>query len=536
MSAPAAAPPPAPAPPAGTPPAAPAAPAPIPTGATDPMLKSIFDDLGVVLETPPPSSAAPAPAATPGTPTAQPAPAGAPPAQPPVTPPDGTPAVGVPSGTPAPPPAPAAAPAAPQPGGVVVRKEKPISQTVEEAVRKAFSEAQPPSATPPPPAAQPPAPAPAAPQDDPYIAQLGPEEKEAIELAKWADANVTEFKGQGLPAKFVAFYKAVDEYVAAAKAKDPDGERTYDDDDKEFTRFVEEHRPAIEPAKWERLKTDRLVAQVEESTTKNVTEKLSAENEAIKRRQTILEVKPVIEGRLAKFQDNVGQLMIAEKDSIIATVAQTIGKDGVDKALEADPIFTPIVVAAYNQGQTVAAEFLAMTNGVKEFKPDNPVQDWLVRFIRRSGEVFAANGGDKRVRTGEDGTPKTFLPRGKFNELYARNPDEAASKHWTFSDEDVLNMIERNTKDHISALVKQENERLTKAGYVRPAPPAPAPVSGTANSPAPNGAPAAAAPAPQPVGSPRAGVSAAPGQGGGSVTPQQAMSDGELALLGIPKK
>jgi hypothetical protein len=489
------------------------------------MLKSIFDDLGVVLENPTPSSAAPAPAA-PGTPAPPPAPAGTPPAQPPGTPP-GEAAVAPPGtavpGTPA--------PAAPQPG-VVVRKEKPISQTVEEAVRKAFSEAQPPSAATPPPAAQTPAPAPAAPQDDPYISQLGPEEKEAIELAKWADANVTEFKGQGLPSKFVAFYKAVDEYVAAAKAKDPDGERTYDDDDKEFTKFVEDNRPAIEPTKWERLKTDRLVAQVEESTTKKVSEKFAAENEAIKRRQTILEVKPVIEGRLAKFQDNVGQLMIAEKDSIIATVAQTIGKDGVDKALEADPIFTPIVVSAYNQGQSAAAEFLAMTNGVKEFKPDNPVQDWLVRFIRRAGDVFAANGADKRVRNGEDGTPKTFLPRGKFNEIYARNPDEAASKHWTFSDEDVLNMIERNTKDHIKALVTQETERLAKAGYVKPA----ASVPASANPPAPNGAPAAAAPAPQPVGSPRAGVSAAPGQGGGAVSQQQALSDGELALLGIPKK
>ncbi len=408
---------------------------------------------------------------------------------------------------------------------------------MEDAVRKVFGEAQPPSATPTPSAAQSPPVAPAAPQDDPYISQLGPEEKDAIELAKWADANTPEFKGQGLPAKFVAFYKAVDGYVAAAKAKDPDGERTYDDNDKEFTKFVEDNRPAIEPAKWERLKTDRLVAQVEESTTKKVTEKFSAENEAIKRRQTMLEVKPVIEGRLARFQDNVGQLMIAEKDSVIASVAQTIGKDGVDKALEADPIFTPIVVAAYNQGQTAAAEFLAMTNGVKDFKQDNPVQDWLIRFIRRSGEVFAANGGDKRVRTDpESGAQKTFLPRGKFNEIYARDPQEAASKHWTFSDEDVLMMIERNTKDHIKALVTQETERLTKGGYVKPAPPAAAPVPGTANPPAANGAPAAAAPAPQPVGSPRAGVSAAPGQGGGAVNQQQALSDGELALLGIPVK
>ncbi len=379
------------------------------------------------------------------------------------------------------------------------------------------------------PPAPPTTPPPATPVEDPFLANLIPEERQVYDLAKWAEENSAEYKGQGLSGKFLNFYKAVDQYITAERQKDP--QRTFDDKDEAFQTFVESARPEVEPGKWEKLKTDRLIAQVQESTTKAVTEKFSKEHEEIKKRQTLIEKRPVIEGRLGLFRDNIGKLMTADAASPLAEIAKKIGADGLEKALEADPIFTPIVVTAYNHGERAAAEFLAMTNGVKEYSAGNPVQDWVIRFIRRSGEVFAERGGDRRIRPGEDGSPRSFLPRGKFNELLQKNPGEA-EKHWTFSDEDVLSMIERNTKDHIAALVKEETDRLAKAGYVRP-PPAPAPVSGTPNPAASNGAPAAP---PQPVGSPRAGVSAAPGQGGGTVAQQQAMSDGELTLLGLPRR
>jgi hypothetical protein len=409
-----------------------------------------------------------------------------------------------------------------------VRREKPIAKVVEEVLRKVMGESPQPAA----PSLAAPAPTHAPPPaEDPFLATMVPEEKEAYELAKWAEENVPEYKGQGLSGKFLGFYKAVDQYITAERAKDPN--RKFDDDDEAFQSFVQSSRPEVEPSKWERLKTDRLVAQVEERTTKAVSERFSRENEELKERQTLLEKRPIIEGRLHAFRDNIGKLMTADAASPLAEIAKKIGTDGVEKAIEADPLFTPIVVTAYNHGEVAAAEFLAMSNGVKAYSPDNQVQDWLIRFIRRSGEVFAEKGGDRRVRT-DNGTSKTFLPRGKYNELRRNNPAES-EKHWTFSDEDVLQMLERNTKDHISALVKDETDRLAKAGYVRTAPAA-APVSGTPNPPAPNGAPAPAAPPPQPVGSPQAGVSSAPGQGSGGVAQQYALGDNELAILGIPRK
>src|ERR1051325_812935 len=511
--------------PGASPPPTPAAPAPATptppeTGAQDAQLKSIFDDLGVVLQA----------SAPPTTPPAAPAPS-APPAAP--TPGSPTPAAssGTEVGDPAVAPAPSPAPGTPQP--VKVRSEKPIGQMVEDVVRKVMGEVLPSPAAAAPAAPQtPPAPAPA--PEDPFVASASPAEKESLDLAKWADEHVPDQKG--LYAKTLAFLKGAQSYAEKAAEKDP--ERKFDDSDEEFTQFIEETRP-LPPDQWEKLKTQRLIHQVEESTTKKLEEKFSKENEQIRQRQIALETRPIIEKRLGLFQDNVGKLMLAEKDSPLAEIAATIGKDGVEKAMEADPIFTPIVVTAYNQGQAGVAEFLAMSHGVKPVDMNNPVHAWVIKFIRSAGEVFAAKGGDKTAIRGEDGTVKTFLPRGKFNEM-ARTDPSTFEKHWTFSDENILQMLERNTKDHIAALVKSETERLTKAGYLKQKPAAVAPNGNPPPAPSTNGTPPAPAPAAAPAaespGSPRAGVTPAPGQGGGGVALQYALPDGDLQALGIPRK
>src|SRR6266496_2422411 len=480
MSAPAAAPPPsAPAAPAPAPAPAPAhaAPAAPERGADDPQLKSIFDDLGVVIAKEP--AAPPAPVPTPASPTPA-------------------------------PPAPAASPAAP----------------AASAPQPAGSPAAP-SASPPAPAAPQPSP------DEVYVESLGPEEKETIALAKWAEENVPDQKG--LAGKFVSFYKAVDEYVNAERAKDP--KRTFDESDEAFTTFVEGARPQIEPGKWEELKCGRLIAQVESAATKKVEEKFAAQIEETRKRQNVLEKKPLIEDRIRAFQANIGGLMNAEPaDSILPTIVKSIEANGLEKTIEADPIFTPIVVQAYGQGERAAAEFLAMAHGVKDYDANDKVHDWVIKFIRRAGETFAAKGGDKLVRQTEDGA-KTFLPRGQYNQLLVSNPQQAG-RHWTFSDEDVVRMIERNTKDHIAALVKAESDRLIKTNYIKPPPTTPTPttpIPGNAN-PSPTAPSASAAPPPEPVGSPRAGVTPAPGQGNGAVNQQQVMSDAELQVLGFPRK
>src|SRR5438552_596616 len=86
-----------------------------------------------------------------------------------------------------------------------------------------------------------PAPPPAAPAEDPFLANLIPEERQVYDLAKWAEENSLEYKGQGLSGKFLNFYKAVDQYITTERQKDP--QRTFDDKDEAFQTFVESARP-----------------------------------------------------------------------------------------------------------------------------------------------------------------------------------------------------------------------------------------------------------------------------------------------------
>lgn len=524
MSAPAVAPPAAPAPPAPAPPtpappaapaapqtpaapAAPAAPAKPETGADDEGLKSLFKDLGVVLEDkkpaeqPTPQSPAPAPA--PG------APSPAAPAPPATTPQPGAPA------------SPAAAPASPSPK---VRKEKPISEIVAESVRKTLKETPP--AQPSPPTPSTPA-APAAPQDDPFEQSLGPAEKRTIAIAKWAETN-DPAKRAGLVKQFVDFYKAVDAYESKVKAEDP--ERTLDENDEAFQKFIEDHRPQVDQVELRGLEMEMVKAEAVAAAEKNIEAKMKADLEATRKRQASLELKPVIEKRLSQFQAAVEDLLVktAEPDSVIPDIIKTIQEKGIEEALKTEPTFTPLIAARYQEGANAATEYMALVNQLKPYEPSNPTHQWIAGFIRDQGNYFERNGGDARIRKAEDGRELTFLPRAKFVQLVQQDP-AAANSHWTFTEDDVLGMLEVNTRHVIANEVKGLQQRLVASGYARP----PKAAGSTNGTPQP---PAAKPPdqPPEPSTSPKAGASPAPGPAVPGSPANRALTASELQALGIP--
>jgi len=76
-------------------------------------------------------------------------------------------------------------------------------------------------------------------KEDPYESQLIDEQKDELELYRYAEAKGHE----GMSNKLLGFYKGLDEYVDSARKDDPD--RTFDDEDEEFIEYVKKHKPEI---------------------------------------------------------------------------------------------------------------------------------------------------------------------------------------------------------------------------------------------------------------------------------------------------
>lgn len=424
------------------------------------------------------------------------------------------PAPPVPAPTPPPTPAPAPEP----PKKVAVEKSKPINEIVESTVRKVLGENQPIS-TPSPPT---PAPVPVASPPDEYEKQLGLAEKETLSIARFAAEKFPEYKE--LAGQFLEFYKTVDKYVETAKVTD--AERTFDESDEQFQKFIKDNRPDIDPVTWRQLESAKIKEEAKTEAAKEIDEKYKAQFDETRHKQKVLETRPVIEKKLGSFQDNVGRLMAADANSPLAEIATSIEKEGLDAVMKKDQLFAPIVVEEYQNGAMNAAEWLVISHGLAQYDPNNQRHVWLAGFIRRQGDIFAEKGGDRTIRTATDGSKLTFMPRGQYMKLANEKPEEAA-KHWTFEEDDVLRMLEANTKMAAEKRVKEMNDRLSSSGFQRPKPaPSAPPVSNNGNS--------EPEPPPVPTTSPAAPSSASPGQGKGGTVGRNVMSDDELKSLGLP--
>jgi hypothetical protein len=385
--------------------------------------------------------------------------------------------------TPPPPPASPAPPATPpaEPPKVEPPKEKvEVKRPEAEALRQKLEElkSQPPATAPSLPA--PPAAPPAAPDDD-YVKSLTDEQKDDLELAKYA-----ETKGQsGVSQKLVGFYKDFDAWVIAnpeASSADID----------EYTRT---HRPVIQNRR-------KLEREWVADTTKNTLEKqLSERTQELERRQHALEIKPKIESIVRSFSDlltDPKQLSLpADVTGIDREVVECIQKEGYQAAVQKYPIEAPIAQ------QTIGAveSYLKMVNGVEPYRPQydgrgNPVnmQAWIAQFIARQENLMMQAPEEKQLNSAK----QRFLPADKYTKLLQEKPEEA-SKYYTFSDDWIIDLLAVNANISASAKLKE----LEAAGFKRERP------SKTANPPPPPTPPKVDTTPPTPA-PPKAGTSAIP--------------------------
>jgi hypothetical protein len=404
--------------------------------------------------TPPPATPAPAPAPAPAAPPAQPA-----------TPP------------------PAAAPA-PTPPEEKVKVETPTSDKLKQQLEEMRQ-------TPPPPPATPaPAPAPATPPPaDPeaeYINTLMDEQKEELEFAEWAEKH-------GYPnqrKKTLDFFRQVDKFYTENPESTPDTD--------EFKSFVAKHKPAYSNTR--KLEREFLQESITAKSKAETEELVRKQMDDLRRRTEAIELKPKIEAAMNSFEsllDSPEKLPLSQDVTPIPLDAsETIRVRGATQSIEEFPIETRLREAAKGR----AREYMNIVNNLTRFDPErNPTHRWIGDFVERQEQTLASVPPQQRMRDG-----KTFLPSGEFARLCQSNPAEA-SRHWTFTDVDMMDMFAMNAHLEYS----REIQMLTKAGFVRQT--KNPKVESKATPPPPQTGTAPATPSAQTTGSPRGGSSSMPG-------------------------
>lgn len=262
------------------------------------------------------------------------------------------------------------------------------------------------------------------------------------QLAELADAKFAEAedpKFAGFEAKLRKFYKDVENYVATEKAKDP--ERTFDEDDTEFKRFIKSTKPS-----WNGMREEFRISRIaDERAAKKLAAMKADQSKEIdeaKRTATEAKVTPLVESGVKKAIDDFDR----------------------DSKTE-DPLETEVYSRFRDVVANVSGLYLKLIHGAEKYDPKNQGHNWISNFVNESASEFAASKSQDTVRNG-----KSFVTPLEYAKLSKEGDNAKLAKVWTFGPADVLERIKKKGIESAKQQIAEEEETAKKRGFVRSKP------------------------------------------------------------------
>jgi len=309
------------------------------------------------------------------------------------------------------------------------------------------------------------------------------------------------------------FYKEVEDYKQKAQQEDPD--RTFDDEDTSYQRYLASKKPPISPAEVRQLERQKVISEATTEAERRSEERMRKELEERDRRILEIEARPRV-NQAAQILAETATANLAESEGLVGEVGRLIKEKGMDGAAAENPRHVRMVKEEIARGATLAAEYTALATGLSKPDSRNPDHNWMIEFIREQGTWLEKQPDDVKKRDG-----KIFLARGSFAKAVEKDPG-AFDRYWTLSDQDVVTLLSINAQRAAAHRIQSDVKELESSGFKRQVaqPPAPPKV-------VPQNKP------PTPEASPKVKVGVGPGGATGSASTFSAMSPHELELLGI---
>lgn len=268
---------------------------------------------------------------------------------------------------------------------------------------------------------------------DPFVEELLPEEKEAYQISRWAAQNV---KGQqGVDKQYLEFFKKHKKFLS--------DNSDYDlSDSEEYKKFLDQNKPKIDLKKFEK---EMWTSEAESRALQRVQPEILK----LRRDQARIQGEP-----LAKQNTQKAKKILFE--TIPDDTKKIIQNTGIKGLFEQSPIEAKIINDALTGAQEMVDTFYQIVHNVEDYDEKNARHSQLSDFISREQDKFIKSG--RTVRGG-----KTFVRRERMPLV----PKEEAGKYYTFSDEDIVNLIALRAKEGMNSKIGSTRSALEKAGYVK---------------------------------------------------------------------
>lgn len=135
--------------------------------------------------------------------------------------------------------------------------------------------------------------------------------------------------------------------------------------------------------------------------------------------------------------------------AIDSEVVEYIREHGYDAAAKKFKVEAPIVMGSINAQRA----WEGFSHGTIQYNPNDPTHNWLIGFLQGEGQRIRQLPAKERSQNG-----KEFLPLQEYAAEYARNPQEAQSKFYTFDDASVMELLARNAILSVNTQIKEFEE------------------------------------------------------------------------------
>lgn len=278
-------------------------------------------------------------------------------------------------------------------------------------------------------------------EDDKIIKDLIPEEKEYYELAKFASSNMSEHKN--LDKEFLGFFKKSKAYVEKRLKDDPYADLNEDQDYKDF---MEKNRPKFSQQDAKKVERAMITRQAEEAAEARV----RPEVERLRKEQEMAQKKPKIDAQKASFRQNFGVILPEDVQKKLKE------EGGLETVQKEDPLRFQVMDSITQNLFSYADAFVDITQGIASYDESNQVHKELLDWVNKEQENFIQGG-----ETGKGG--KTFMRR----ERYYATPEAQRTQYYTWSDDDLLNLLVMRAKQRLDGTLEYQQKMLENAGYVR---------------------------------------------------------------------
>lgn len=263
-----------------------------------------------------------------------------------------------------------------------------------------------------------------------------------------AMAKSSPGKYGGLPDAFKKFVTEEGDYIKSWKSEHPEEE--WDGDAKEHNAFYARATPSYEYSDFRKAEISLELADARKELRKEVLEELDPrlkKLDEMERNETVRALQPTvaeaeraamggilkaIDPAYDKFTEPAELAKLKDEDPVAYDIALEVGRDAVPFVAEVTRLWK--------------------SKGAIKADQTNPLHNYINSYATKMGELIKTLPADEQVRDG-----KKFATWNEFSQLNANQQ----AKHWTLSDQDLIERKLLDAQEIAKERVDQENKKLT---------------------------------------------------------------------------